>query len=73
MSNMDRFKPRSADGISELEKCKHDLGMMLIDAIRHGHFNGSISVETFRHGQRRVLISAGKSYQYIISVDDLPD
>ncbi len=72
MSNMDKIniKPKGAD--AEFDKLMHELRGILIDGIKHGFFDGEITVRAPRSDRREVLLSVGKSYKYTIKVDDLP-
>lgn len=72
MSNLDKSNVVSERTDREFDKLMHELRGILIDGIKHGFFDGEISVRAPRSDRRDVLISVGKSYKYTIKVDDLP-
>jgi hypothetical protein len=72
MSNMDKITSKPEGAHPEFDKLMHELRGILIDGIKHGFFNGEISVRTPKSDRREVRVSAGKSYQYTIKMDDLP-
>ena len=41
----------------------------LVDAVRHGHFDFRLTCEVISRGQRRLVLHAGKSYQFLIPQD----
>lgn len=72
MSNLDKSNIESEHAGREFDKLMHELRGILIDGIKHGFFDGEITVRAPRSDRRDVLISVGKSYKYTIKVDDLP-
>ncbi len=45
---------------------------LVVDGLRHGFFNYSISCEVGNKGRRKLVIRAGKSHKFTIPEDDLP-
>lgn len=43
------------------------------DGLRHGFFECTITCELIKDGKRCLIIRAGKSYQFIISKEELSD
>jgi hypothetical protein len=72
MSNMDKVNIGFDAGDCEFDKLMDQLRLILIDGIKHGFFQGAICVHTPKSDRREVRVSAGKSYQYTIRIDDLP-
>jgi hypothetical protein len=48
------------------------LNAIVLDGLKHGYFDCSISSELTNSGKRRVVIKSGKHYQFTIGEDDLP-
>ena len=49
---------------------KH-LRRLVVDGLRHGFFEYTVSCEMKRKGDRHLVIHAGKNHKFIISKDDL--
>ncbi len=45
---------------------------LVVDGLKHGFFDYSISCEVGKKGKRRLVIRAGKSHKFTIPEDDLP-
>ncbi len=45
---------------------------LVVDGLKHGFFDYSISCEVGIKGKRRLVIRAGKSHKFTIPEDDLP-
>lgn len=43
----------------------------ILDGLRHGFFEYSVTCEVVKDGKRRLTIKAGKSHQFIIPEEDL--
>ncbi len=44
---------------------------LVVDGLKHGFFDYSISCETGNKGKRQLVFRAGKSYKFTIPEDDL--
>jgi hypothetical protein len=53
-----------ADALAHIEK-------IVIEGLKHGHFDYSISCETGTGGRRLLIVKAGKSHKF--SISDLPE
>ncbi len=40
------------------------------DGVRHGHFEYTLSCEVIGQGRRRVVLRAGKHYQFVLPLDE---
>ena len=75
---MDKFSvPRQAirpeAALSELGLDSLDLiEVLLIDGIKHGHFDFSLTCETGTNGRRLLIVKAGKSHKFSIEGSDVP-
>ena len=49
-----------------------ELGELLKDGVRHGHFRLEVHCDIVSGGTRRLIVVAGKSYQFMIRKDALP-
>ena len=49
------------------------LNRLLVDGLKHGFFEYSMSCELGKKGQRQLVIRAGKSHRFTIPEADLPD
>ncbi len=45
---------------------------LVVDGLKHGFFDYSISCEIGNKGRRQLVIRAGKSHKFTIPEDDLP-
>ncbi len=45
---------------------------LVVDGLKHGFFDYSISCEVGNKGRRQLVIRAGKSHKFTIPEDDLP-
>jgi hypothetical protein len=45
---------------------------IVIDGLKHGFFDCSISCEIANGGKRQLVIRAGKSYKFTIPVEEMP-
>ena len=45
---------------------------LVVDGLKHGFFEYSISCEIGNKGRRQLVIRAGKSHRFTIPEDDLP-
>jgi hypothetical protein len=45
---------------------------LLLEGIRHGHFDYSITCETGIGGRRLLIVKAGKSHKFSIMAPDVP-
>ncbi len=48
------------------------LSDLVVDGLKHGFFDYSISCEVGNKGRRQFVIRAGKSHKFTIPEDDLP-
>ncbi len=48
------------------------LRSLVVDGLKHGFFDYSISCEVGNKGRRQFVIRAGKSHKFTIPEDDLP-
>jgi hypothetical protein len=46
---------------------------LLIEGIKHGHFDYSITCETGTGGRRLLIVKAGKSHKFSIMEHDVPE
>lgn len=61
----------SAQPCSELDRATERLLHEVAEGLRHGFFRYTVSCETVKGKRRRLTISAGKSYRFIIPEDEL--
>jgi hypothetical protein len=45
---------------------------LIVDGLRHGFFDYSITCETGNGGRRELVIRAGKSHKFTIPADEVP-
>jgi hypothetical protein len=55
---------------NQLERALHRLIAEIQDGLRHGHFEYTLTCEVIGKGGRRLVLHAGKSYQFVIPADD---
>jgi len=71
MYRIDLGKNRNSIDSRVLEVAIADLKKIILDGLRHGFFEYSISCEKIPEKKLRMVIKAGKSYIYIISEREL--
>jgi hypothetical protein len=45
---------------------------LLVEGIKHGHFDYSMTCETGSNGRRLLIVKAGKSHKFSIMEPDVP-
>ena len=45
---------------------------LLVEGIKHGHFDYSVTCETGTNGRRLLIVRAGKSHKFSIMEPDVP-
>jgi hypothetical protein len=45
---------------------------LLVEGIKHGHFDYSVTCETGTNGRRLLIVKAGKSHKFSIMEPDVP-
>ncbi len=65
--------PEASCGYSEPVRSALDLiEGLLVDGIKHGHFDYSVTCETGNNGRRLLIVKAGKSHKFTIPKPDVP-
>ncbi len=57
---------------SQMREALDRLRGLVVDGLKHGFFDYSISCEVGNKGRRQLVIRAGKSHKFTIPEDDLP-
>jgi hypothetical protein len=58
---------------SDPVKCALDLvELLLIEGLKHGHFDYSVTCELGTNGRRLLIVKAGKSHKFTIEGIDVP-
>jgi len=58
-------KPASLAQIQSL------LRALLVDGLKHGHFEYTLKCEVTNGGKRCLVVQAGKSHRFLIAVEDI--
>jgi hypothetical protein len=45
---------------------------LLVEGIKHGHFDYTVTCETGTNGRRLLIVRAGKSHRFSIMASDVP-
>ena len=65
--------PDQGDGCGgQVREALDRLRWLVVDGLKHGFFDYSISCEVGNKGRRQLVIRAGKSHKFTIPEDDLP-
>jgi hypothetical protein len=65
--------PNLSHGYSESVRSALDLlEGLLVEGLRHGHFDYSMNCETGNNGRRLLIVKAGKSHKFTIEESDVP-
>ncbi len=56
----------------QLREALDRIRSLVVDGLKHGFFDYSISCDVGNKGGRRLVIRAGKSHKFTIPEDDLP-
>jgi hypothetical protein len=51
------------------ERLLRRLSAEVLDGLRHGHFEFTLTCEVIGEGRRRLVLHAGKSYRFVIPAD----
>lgn len=57
----------------ELENALFQIRSLILDGLRHGFFEYSVSCETVGNRRRQLVIRAGKSHKYHIAEEELEE
>jgi hypothetical protein len=60
------YEGELADALALIEK-------IVVDGLKHGHFDYSITCETGTGGRRLLIVKAGKSHKFSITEPDVPE
>jgi hypothetical protein len=58
---------------TRLDAALRRLHAEILDGLRHGYFEFTLTSEVIGHGRRRLVLRAGKSYQFVIPGDECED
>ena len=60
-----------ADETSACDRALQKLTQLILDGLRHGFFDCTVNIETTEKKKRCLLIKAGRSYKFIIPLEEL--
>ncbi len=63
---------QSEDYGDQVHEALARLHRLVLDGLKHGFFDYSISCEVGNKGKRQLVISAGKSHRFTIPEDEIP-
>jgi hypothetical protein len=58
--------PDTGGATSNTDRALRRIVAEIVDGLQHGHFRFEISSEVIGQGRRRLILNAGKSYQFVI-------
>ena len=67
------YTPAGEASSPQLREALELLSRLILDGVRHGHFDYSVSCETAKMGRRLLIVRAGKSHKFSINEADLPE
>jgi hypothetical protein len=70
--DLGNHQARGSDYGGQLREALDRLRGLVVDGLKHGFFDYSISCEVGSKGKRQLVIRAGKSHKFTIPEDDLP-
>ena len=56
----------------QLREALDQIGRILLDGLRHGHFRATVSSAVGKGNRRELLVEAGKSLKFTIPEEELP-
>ncbi len=62
-----------SSGVSNADRALHRIVAEIMDGLRHGYFEFRVTCDVIGQGRRRLVLHAGKSYQFVIPADDTDD
>jgi hypothetical protein len=62
-----RFAENNVAAEAELQRVLIKIESELRDGIKHGFFELCVTGEVIKEGKRRLIVRAGKSYQFVVS------
>ena len=72
MSERTSLSIGAASGGPQLREALQRIDEIVLDGLRHGHFDYSIRSTIGNKGRRELVLVAGKSYKFTIPKDELP-
>ena len=67
--NLVRERPAES-GSGSRDRALHRIVAEIVDGLRHGYFEVRVTCEVIGQGRRRLVLHAGKMYQFVIPVGD---
>jgi hypothetical protein len=64
-------KPQQPDGLGQVDRALAKLREIVWQGLEHGFFECTVVGEIIHERKRRLLIKAGKSFQFVIAADEL--
>lgn len=61
---------RDCQGVVSRDRALKRILAEIEAGLRHGYFEYGLTCEVIGHGRRRLVLRAGKSYQFIIPADE---
>ena len=55
----------------ELDRAMAKIKQVLLDGLRHGFFEFSVSGEAIKRDKRRIIIKAGNTHVFVVSSEEL--
>jgi hypothetical protein len=55
---------------SAMDRALRRIVAEIVDGLRHGYFEFSLTCDVIPHGRRRLVLHAGKSYQFVLAAED---
>ena len=55
---------------STIDRALRRIVAEIVDGLRHGYFQFGVTSEVISHGRRRLMLQAGKTYQFVIPGDE---
>ena len=68
--NVSTVPEHDSNGVSSRDRALNRIIAEIYSGLRHGYFEYSLTCEVVGHERRRLVLHAGKSYQFVIPADE---
>lgn len=72
MTEYQNINPEKPVGGTQYRDAVAHLSKVLLEGLRHGHFEVTLKSSISKGGKRELLVEAGNSHKFVIPEDEIP-